>query len=146
GLEKLSLLLLRPIVKERLTDEAIAHGRNHPGAGIAARKFLDRNRITHGVESRAAVLLRDEDAQEPESTHLLGPCVREFLAFVEGGRSRDDLLLCEIADRLARDLLDLREREIHASRRRGSSRIKSTRREPWRLANPPPRAWRYACG
>src|SRR6266705_5402 len=50
---------------------------------IAARKFLDRNRIAHGVESRAPVLLRHEDAQEPELAHLLGPRMRELLALVE---------------------------------------------------------------
>src|SRR5207249_11313323 len=97
-LEKLSLLLLRPVVEERFTDEAIAHGRNHPGARIAAGKLLDRNRITHGVESRAAILLRHEDAQEPEFAHLLGPCVRAFLAFIEGCRLLHDLLFREIED------------------------------------------------
>src|SRR5206468_12708797 len=104
--------------------------RAHTNARIGNRNVPVHKRVAHGVDSRAAILLRDEYSQEPEFTHLLGPRVREFLAFVERGRLWDDLLPREIADRLARDLLGLREREIHASRRRASSRIKSPRREP----------------
>src|SRR5213594_4609803 len=37
GPEKLSLLPLGPVVEERFTDEAVAHGRDHPGARIATR-------------------------------------------------------------------------------------------------------------
>src|SRR5438128_204576 len=125
--EEPPLLLLGPIVQERFADEAVAHRRDDAGACIPAGELLDRDRIADGVQPRAPVLLRDEDPEESELAHLLGPRVRELLTLVERAGLRDDLLLGEVADRLARNLLDFREPEVHASCRRASFRIKAPR-------------------
>src|SRR2546427_2584396 len=123
--EEPPLLLLVPVAQERFADKAVAHRRDDAGARIPAREFLDRDRIADGIEARTPVLLRDEDPEESELPHLLGPRVRELLALVEGAGLWDDLLFREVADRLARNLLDFREPEVHASCRRASFRIKS---------------------
>src|SRR6266511_4003441 len=66
-------------------------------------------------------------AMTPELAHLLRPGGGELLALVERAGLRDDLLLGEVANGLAGDLLRLREPEVHRGRRRSFDRIKSPR-------------------
>src|SRR5207249_12229936 len=87
-------------------------------------------RIAARVDARPAVFLGDVDTKQAELPHLLRPPVRELLALVERMGLRDDILLREIADRLARDLLCLGEGEVHVGRQKSSCRIKSPRSEP----------------
>src|SRR5207245_972872 len=82
--EEPPLLLLGPVTQERFADQPVAHRRNDAGTCVPPGEFLDRDCIADGIEPRAPVLLRDEDPEESELAHLLGPRVRELLALVEG--------------------------------------------------------------
>src|SRR5205807_7779635 len=124
------LLVLRPVPQEGFAHESVAHGRDYARARIAPGQFLDRDRVAYGVEAGSSVLLGDEDPEESQLAHLLGPGVREVLALVEGARFGDDLLFRERADGLSRDFLRFRESEVHRLGRRSSRRIKSPRSEP----------------
>jgi hypothetical protein len=58
-----------------------------------ARQLLDRDRVRERVGARAAVLLGDRHAHQPELGQLRDELVREAVLAVELGGDRRDLLL-----------------------------------------------------
>src|SRR2546428_13561400 len=115
---------------ERRTGERVAAPRTPPATPAGGGPPLDVKREADMAAPAPAVFLRDEDSEQAQVPHLLGPAVREFLALVEGMGLGDDVSFPKIPNRLARDLLRLREREVHVRRQKSFCRIKSPRAEP----------------
>ena len=76
--------------------------------------------------ARAAVLLRDRHPHQPELGQLGDELVREAVLAVELRGDRRDLLLRELADGRADELVLGREIEVHSDRREASSTISRT--------------------
>ena len=102
-----------PKREDRERRRARVHRDRHPHARVGARELLEHEDVREEVRARAAVLLRDADAHEPELGELREELVREAVLAVPGGGVRRDLRVRE----LAREPLDLalvgRELEVH---------------------------------
>ena len=83
--------------------------------GVDARQLLDCDRVRQRVGARAAVLLRDRHAHQPELRELGDQLVREPLLAVELLGDRCDAFECELAHRVADQLVLGLEVEVHAS-------------------------------
>src|SRR5207249_1951556 len=84
-----------------------AHGTVDPG------KLLNRDYVLDVAETRAAVFLRENDAQQPHFTkfrHDLAGKTRGFIPFHD---VRGDLTLRELADATAKLVLFVGKAEIH---------------------------------
>ena len=84
--------------------------------GVDARQLLDGDCVGERVASRAAVLLWDRDAHEPQFGELRDELVREAVLAVELLRDRRDPLLRERTHGLAQELMLAREVEVHGYR------------------------------
>ena len=93
---------------------------------IDSRQLLDRDRVGERVGAAAAVLLGDGHAHQPELRQLRDEVVGKAVLPVELLGDRGDLLLGEVADRAADELLLLGEVEVHAESRCASSTIRRT--------------------
>src|SRR5439155_19778116 len=118
------------VSRQGLPAEPFPPRRAYPSARSGGGALQNRARITSRDDARPAVFLGDVDPKQAGLPHLLRPPVWELLALVEGMGLGDDVLRREIADRLARDFLRLRESEVHVGRQKSSCRIKSPRAEP----------------
>ena len=83
---------------------------------VDARQLLDRDRVGDGVAARAAVLLRDREAHEPELGELRDELVRKPSLLVQLGGDRRDPLARERSNRVADQLLLGCGIEVHAAR------------------------------
>ncbi len=107
------LLLLRAEGEDGRRSHADLHG--DPGIDAvraAAPQLLHQDDIGEVVPSPASVLFREMQAQEPQLAHPLKDAVREetgLLPFVRVGR---ELLIDEIPDALAQQVVLLREKEV----------------------------------
>ena len=87
-------------------DRARVHRDRHPHAGVRARELLEHEDVREEVGARAAVLLGDAHAHEPELGELRDQLVGEAVLAVPVGRVRHDLRLGELAgQRLDRALV-----------------------------------------
>ena len=93
---------------------------------IDSRQLLDRDRVGDRVGAAAAVLLGNGHAHQPELGQLRDEVVGKAVLPVELLGDRGDLLLGEVADRAADELLLLGEVEVHAESRCASSTIRRT--------------------
>ncbi len=82
---------------------------------VDARQLLDRDRVRDGVAARAAVLLRDREAHQPELGELRDELVGEARLEVELLSDRRDARLGELADGAPDEFLLVREVEVHES-------------------------------
>jgi len=74
----------------------------------AARELLDDHRVGRQVQTHTPVLLRYGDAEQVELLHLRDDRVREAVLVVVMLGVRDDLLIGELVDHLADQLLLVR--------------------------------------
>src|SRR5690606_16445613 len=74
---------------------------------VRPRDLLDADGVALGVHPRAAVLLRDADAEQPEVRELRDDLLREALLLVPLPGVRKDLRAGELADGLAKELVVL---------------------------------------
>ena len=89
------------------------HRDRHPHAGVRARELLQHEDVREKVRARAAVLLGDAHAHEPELGELRDQLVREPMVAVPVGGVRDDLRLGELPGQpLDRALVD-GQLEVH---------------------------------
>jgi hypothetical protein len=86
------------------------HGRVDP------RELLDGDRVGERVGPRAAVLLGERDAHQPQLAELGHDLVGEPLLPVELLGHRGDLLLGEVADGAADEVVVGGEVEVHGRR------------------------------
>ena len=93
---------------------------------VDSRQLLDRDRVGERVGAAAAVLLGDGHAHQPELGELLDELVGEAVLAVELLGDGRDLLLGELPDRAADELVLFGEVEVHAARRSASSTIRRT--------------------
>jgi hypothetical protein len=91
-----------------------AHRDRH--ARVHARELLDRERVGQRIRSRTAVLLRERDAHQAQVAELGDDLVREALLAIELLRHRPDLLLGEVADGAADQLMLVVKVEVHGRR------------------------------
>ena len=97
------LLLLGSEREDRKRRRARVHGDRHADARVRPRELLEDEDVREEVRARAAVLLGDADAHEPELRELGIELVREAVVAVPRGRVGRDLGLGEVA----RERLDL---------------------------------------
>ena len=106
-------LLVGAEVEDRQRDGARVDADRHADAGVRARDLLEDEDVGEEVRARAAVLLRDADAHQPQLGELAEDLLREVVLAVPLGRVRLDLGRGE----LARERLNLPlvrgELEVH---------------------------------
>ena len=93
---------------------------------VDPRQLLDRDRVRERVAAASAVLLGDRHPHQPELGELRDELVREAMLPVELLGDGRDLLLREVADRAADELLLLGQVEVHALSFVASSAIRRT--------------------
>src|SRR5205823_4198766 len=93
---------------------------------VDPRQLLDRDRVGERVRAGASIFLRYRHAHEPELGELGDEVVREAVLAVELRGDRRDLLLRELADGPADELVLGREVEVQLERRVASSTIRRT--------------------
>src|SRR5262245_8085160 len=103
-------------------------GDNHRYRGIDAAKLLDDDRSADGIQTSPTVFLGDHDAKEPQLSHLWSQLRRKTRRLVARCRSRRNLRLGKIANRLLEEILLLREIKIHNDL--GSVRLSANVRGP----------------
>ena len=103
--------------------ERVVRGDRDRDGRVDARQLLDRDRVRDGVGAAAAVLLRDRHPHQPELGQLGHQLVGEAVLAVELLRDRRDLLLGELADGVADELVLRLEVEVHAESLEASSTI-----------------------
>ena len=113
--QPLALLLLGAEVPDRQRAERVVGGDGDRDGRVDARQLLDRDRVRQRVGARAAVLLRDRHAHQPELGQLGDELVREPLLAVELLGDRCDTLERELPHRVADQLVLGLEVEVHAS-------------------------------
>ena len=112
--QPLALLLLAPEQVDRHRPERGVRRDGDRDGRVDPRQLLDRERIGDRVAAGAAVLLGDRQAHHSELAELRDELVREARLPVELLRHRSDLLACELAHRVAYELLLLGQVEVHA--------------------------------
>ena len=90
-------LLLGPEAQDRERRRARVHGDRDPHARVRPRELLEHEDVREEVRARAAVLLRNADAHQPELCELREELVREPVLPVPGGGVRRDLRVRELA-------------------------------------------------
>ena len=109
-------LLLGAVADDHVGDDEVRvddAGDAHP----SARQLADRERVGGQVESQAAVLLGDGEAEQPQLAHAFHDLVREDVVVLELRGHRDDLLLGELAHQqhhLALLVGEALQRQAHA--------------------------------
>ena len=121
-----ALLLLVSEVVDRQRPERVVRRDGDRDRRIDARQLLDRDRVRERVGARAAVLLRDRHAHQPELGELGHQLVREAFLAVELLGDGRDLLQRELAHRVAQQLVLRFEVEVHAANLCASSTISRT--------------------
>ena len=101
----LLLLLLGPEQVDRLRAQRGVRAHRDRHRGVHARELLDRDRVGERVAPRAAVLLRERDAHQPQPAELLHDLVREALLVIQRLGDRRHLALGEVADGAADQLV-----------------------------------------
>src|SRR3954462_5591691 len=99
------LLVPRAPAHDRGAHERGLHGHDRAHRRAAAPDLLDHERIGHVVEARAAVLARDDRAEVALVGDLAHELRVEVVVAIVLARARDDLLVREVASRLADQLL-----------------------------------------
>src|SRR3954454_6778519 len=107
------LLVLRAVLEQRERVEADVHRDQRAERRLAALDLLARERLRHVVEARAAVLLRQDDAEDPELRHALDQLEVELVVDVVLHCDRQDALVHELADRVLDQPLLVGQLEIH---------------------------------
>ena len=82
---------------------------------LAALDLLADERLRHEVHPRAAVLLRDHDAEQPELGHALDDAHVEEVVDVVLDRVRQDALVDEAANGLLNVALLVGQIEVHGA-------------------------------
>src|SRR5262249_44519668 len=99
--------------------------------------LLAGKRLRDEVEAGAAVLLRDDDAEQAEVGHALDHAQIEVVVDVVLDRVRKDALLHELAHRVLEQTLLVGQLEVHApesmSERTGTGALARARRRAWAL-------------
>ena len=90
------------------------HRDQRPEGGLAALDLLARERLGDVVEAGAAVLLRDDDPEDPELGHALDQIHVELVVDVVLHGDRQDALVHEGADGVLDQPLLVGELEVHA--------------------------------
>ena len=104
-LEPLFFLRVVRIGHAYAAHRAIVDRDDGRGAAIAGRDFLDHDRQREIVEAGAAELFRHRDAEHAELRELLQRFAREAALAVPCGGVRSELLLREVAQRVADHLV-----------------------------------------
>ena len=89
------------------------HRDQRPERRLAALDLLAGERLGHEIEPGAAVLLGDDDAEDPQLGHALDQVQVELVVDVVLDRDRQDALVHEGADGLLDQALFVGEVEIH---------------------------------
>ena len=110
-------LLLRAHREDGPADERRVRRVGGPGRPAGGGHFLDRERIGHVVEPRAAVRLGHEDAQRAQVAQAGHDLAREPCGAVVLRGHRLDASLGERPDGVAKLPLRLGELDVHADRR-----------------------------
>ena len=114
GDEKAPLLLLRSGHENMVRAQGVV-GRNRKTDGsVHPRQFLDDEGVVQHLETGAAILWRKDDAQHPHVAELAHHLARKLLGLVELPGARSDLLLGELTNRLAGQLLLFGQLEIQS--------------------------------
>ena len=124
--EPVPLLVLGAEEEDRHRPERAVRRDRDRDRRIDSRQLLDRDRVRDRVGAAAAVLLGNGHAHQPELGQLRDEVVGEAVLPVELLGDRGDLLLGEVPDRAADELLLLRQVEVHAESRSASSTIRRT--------------------
>ena len=111
--QPLALLLLVAEEVDRHRAERRVRGDGDRDRRVDARQLLDRDRVRDGVAARAAVLLGDRQAHEPELGELRDELVREARLAVELLGDRRHARLREVADGAPDQLLLVGQPEVH---------------------------------
>ena len=109
------LLLLRAEQVDRLGAERRVRAQGDGHRGVDPGELLDDERVGQRVRARAAVLLRERDAHQPEVAELAHDLVGERLRAVQLLGDRRHLGRGEVAHRPAQQLVIIRQVEVHAS-------------------------------
>src|SRR4051812_3998012 len=107
------LLLLCPVLEQRERVEADVHRDQRPERRLAPLDLLARERLRHVVEACAPVLLRHDDAEDPELCHALDQLEVELVVDVVLHGDRQDALVHELANRVLDQPLLVGQLEIH---------------------------------
>ena len=129
------LLLLGAEEEDRHRAERRVRGDGDAHGGVDSRQLLDRDRVGDRVSARAAPLLRNGQAHEPEPRQLLHELVGKAVLAVELLGDRRDALLGELANGAPDELVLVRELEVHLEASR------SARAAIRRTPQPVPPTW-----
>ena len=108
------LLLLGAVLEQRQRVQPDVDGDQRPERRLAALDLLAGERLRDEVEPRAAVLLRDDDPEDPELGHPLDQLQVELVVDVVLDGDRQDALVHEGADGVLDQPLLVGELEVHA--------------------------------
>jgi len=107
------LLVLGAVAEQRQRVEADVHRDQRAERGLAAFDLLARERLGHEVHARAAVLLRDDDAEDAELGEALDHVEVEVVVDVVLDRVRQDPLVDELPHGLLDVPLLVGQLEVH---------------------------------
>jgi hypothetical protein len=107
------LLLLGAEQVDRLRAERRVRAHRDRHGRVDPRELLDGDRVGQRVAARAAVLLGERDAHEPELAELRDDLVREALLAIELLGHRRDLVAGEVADGLLDEAVVVGQVEEH---------------------------------
>jgi hypothetical protein len=119
------LLLGAEEVDRHRPEGRVRRDRDRDGR-VDSRQLLDRDRVRDRVAAAAAVLLRNRHPHKTEPRELGDEVVREAVLAIELLGDRRDLLLREVPDRAADELLLFGQVEVHALSLVASSAIRRT--------------------
>src|SRR5581483_6824175 len=95
-------LLLASALENMAAAQRGMCGHRQRDGRIDTREFLNCDRLLHISEARSAVLLRDQDAENPDLAHLVDEFTREAGLLIPFRDMRENALFGELANRLAK--------------------------------------------
>ena len=135
------LLLLGPVAEERERVEPDVDGDQRAERGLAALDLLADERLGDEVEAGAAVLLGNDDSEQPQLGHALDHADVEVVVDVVLDRVRQHALVHEVANRVLDEALLVGELEVHRRESMHRADTIDTQAEPrWRSSRRPRQA------
>src|SRR3954462_12777181 len=114
-----SFLRLTAVATEVIDAKVRMRAKKQADRSRRPRVFLDRDAMLQSPEPRAAVLLLDGDAVQSERADLRPEVSGKLVALVDLGRTRRDLVTCEIMHGFANGIRGFAEIEVEHPMRVG---------------------------